>query len=79
VRSELQIIPVKNMDEVLDLALVGECCPPAVHKPKGGKAAPVAKPVAAVKSAKATKPAAPKTAKKAAWPAAPKGGKAAKR
>jgi ATP-dependent Lon protease len=39
VRTELEIIPVKNMDEVLDLALVGECCPPAVHQPKGPKRA----------------------------------------
>ena len=37
VRAELDIVPVKTMDEVLDLALVGECRPPSVHRVKGGK------------------------------------------
>ena len=47
VRAELEIIPVKTMDEVLDLALVGECCPPGLHKgkPKAkAKPKPAAKP-----------------------------------
>jgi ATP-dependent Lon protease len=37
VREELEIIPVKSMDEVLDLALVGQCRPkslPKVRRPK---------------------------------------------
>jgi ATP-dependent Lon protease len=40
VREELEIIPVKNMDEVLDLALVGECRPKGlakVRRPKQAK------------------------------------------
>jgi len=46
VRDELEIIPVKTMDQVLDLALIGACCPPSVAgKGKGkGKPAAVKKP-----------------------------------
>jgi ATP-dependent Lon protease len=32
VREELEIIPVKTMDEVLDLALAGECKPKVISK-----------------------------------------------
>jgi ATP-dependent Lon protease len=32
VREELEIIPVKTMDEVLDLALVGRCKPKTASK-----------------------------------------------
>ena len=38
VRDRARDHPGQDMDEVLDLALVGECCPPAVHKPKGAQA-----------------------------------------
>jgi ATP-dependent Lon protease len=39
VRTELEIIPVKNMDEVLDLALVGECRPKGLAHPRRAKRA----------------------------------------
>jgi ATP-dependent Lon protease len=37
VREELEIIPVRTMDQVLDLALVGECRPKAFAQPKRAK------------------------------------------
>jgi len=39
VREELEIIPVKTMDEVLDLALVGSCKPPGLAKSKRARRA----------------------------------------
>jgi ATP-dependent Lon protease len=37
VRSELNIVPVKTMDEVLDRALVEDKCPPATRRSRSGK------------------------------------------
>jgi len=39
VRAELEIVPVKNMDEVLEMALVGECKPKGVSGKRPPKAA----------------------------------------
>ncbi|NTU71791.1 MAG: endopeptidase La [Coriobacteriia bacterium] len=41
VRTELEIIPVSTMDEVLALALVGDTCPPNSKSAKKPKRAPV--------------------------------------